>query len=288
MASSKVEPDLDPAIHSYYARGKEAQRLSQGVGELEWVRLTEIIGRYLPPAPAVVLDVGGGPGRYACWLARQGYETHLVDPVRLHVGQALAASAAQPASPLAGACQGDARALPHADASADLVLLFGPLYHLTEETDRATALREAHRVLRPGGRVLAVGISRFASALDGLLRGFIDDPEFAAIVEQDLADGQHRNPTARPGYFTTAFLHRPEDLQGELEEGGFSWETTLAVQGPAWLMASFEERWSDPPRRERLLEVLRRLEAEPSLSGSTGHLLAVGRKPLDATRNQGT
>jgi len=162
---------------------------------------------------------------------------------------------------------------------ADLVLLFGPLYHLTDRDDRLTALREARRVLRPGGRVLVTGISRFASALDGLLQGFIDDPEFAAIVAQDLATGQHRNPTDRPGFFTTAYFHRPEELQSELVEASFTWETTLAVQGPVWFMSGFEERWSDPFRREGILALLRRLESEQALLGSSGHLVAVGQKP---------
>ena len=56
-----------------------------------------------PPPPRVVLDVGGGPGRYACWLAVGGYDVHLVDPVPRHVEQALAASAAQPDHLLASA-----------------------------------------------------------------------------------------------------------------------------------------------------------------------------------------
>ncbi len=84
---------------------------------------------------------------------------HLVDPVPLHVEQAGAASA-RAERPLATVLQGDARALPHDDASADAVLLLGPLYHLVERDDRLTALREARRVLRPGGVVVAAAISR--------------------------------------------------------------------------------------------------------------------------------
>jgi hypothetical protein len=56
-------------------------------------------------------------------------------------------------------------------------------------------------VLRPGGIVVAAAISRFASLLDGLISGWLGDPEFDAIVERDLAEGQHRNPTNRPEWF---------------------------------------------------------------------------------------
>jgi len=44
-----------------------------------------------------------------------------------------------------------------------VVLMLGPLYHLTEPADRHQALREAHRVLGPGGLLAAAAISRVAS-----------------------------------------------------------------------------------------------------------------------------
>src|SRR5205823_14844698 len=80
--------------------------------------------------------------------------------------------------PLAEARVGDARALSDADASADGVLLLGPLYHLVSAADRIRALSEARRVLRPGGVLVAAAISRHASLLDGLTRGLVDDPAF--------------------------------------------------------------------------------------------------------------
>lgn len=67
------------------------------------------------------------------------------------------------------------------DESCDVVLLFGPLYHLTEQVDRLTALQEAHRVPRSRGLLLAVRISRFTSALDGLRQGLFDDPTAAQV-----------------------------------------------------------------------------------------------------------
>jgi ubiquinone/menaquinone biosynthesis C-methylase UbiE len=270
---------LRPEAAGYYASGFEAQRLAGGDGLLELVRSQELIQRHLPPAPAVVLDVGGGPGTYACWLARLGYSVHLVDAMPLHVEQALEASAAQPEHPLASATVGDARALDAADASVDAVLLMGPLYHLTEREDRLAALRERARVVRPGGVVLAVGISHCASALSGLFNGYLDDPEFVAIVERDLADGQHRNPSNRPGYFTTAFFHRPEQLAAELVEAGLIAEALLGIEGPAAMLPDLDDRLHDDRRRDQLLHVLRLLESEPALLGVSAHIMAVGRKP---------
>ena len=170
-------------IAAYYDRGDEQGRLGDW-GRLEFLRTRELLARFLPAPPATVLDVGGAAGAYALPLAAEGYEVHLVDPVALHVEQARAASAAQPDAPLASAVVGDARALPVDDHSADVVLLLGPLYHLTEAADRTRALHEARRALRPGGLLAAAAITRFASTLDGVAQGFLLEPGFEAIVER--------------------------------------------------------------------------------------------------------
>jgi ubiquinone/menaquinone biosynthesis C-methylase UbiE len=269
---------LQREILSYYQAGTEAERLLRGNGRLEFVRTQSLMERYLPDPPAVILDVGGGSGIYACPLARRGYEVHLIDAVPLHVEQALQTSSKQPNHPLASARVGDARALDRDDSSVDAVLLYGPLYHLTEESDRLLALREARRVLREGGAVFAAVISRFASTLQGLARGFIYDPAFAPIAERDIAEGQHRNPADIEGYFTTAYFHRPEELGPELEMAGFHNERIAAIEGPAWMLHDLDEQWDDPDRRQRLLTVLLNLEQEPSLLGVSSHIMVIGRK----------
>jgi len=267
---------LDREIAAHYAEVPEGQRL--GPLSLERVRTWELLGRHLPPAPAVVLDVGGAAGVYALPLAARGYEVHLVDPMARHVEQALRASAQQPRTPLASAAVGDARHLDRADASVDAVLLLGPLYHLTDRPDRIRAMREARRVLRPDGVVAAAAISRFASTCDGLLRGYLDDPAFEAIIERDLRDGQHRNPAGRPEWFTTAYFHLPEELPGEVAGAGLSLQALLAIEGPAWMLPDIQQRLADPAGRERVLRAIRRVEAEPSLLGASSHLLAVARR----------
>jgi ubiquinone/menaquinone biosynthesis C-methylase UbiE len=267
------QPTLAAAVRAYYDDAPEAQRLATGPGQLERARTQELIERFLPPAPRVVLDVGGGPGVHAQWLAERCYEVHLIDPVPRMADQARAQGG------IASCSVGDARRVDRPDGSADAVLLLGPLYHLQDPADRDLALREAFRVLKGGGILFAAGISRFASALDGLARDLLADPAFAAIVERDLADGHHHNPTAEPGYFTTAYFHRPDELGPEVERAGFRLQGVFGLEGPAWLLPDFEARWQDDGRRERLLQVLRQLETEPSMLGVSAHLLAVAHRP---------
>jgi ubiquinone/menaquinone biosynthesis C-methylase UbiE len=269
---------IDPEIESHYGTGYERSRLFPGGDpSLEYVRSLELLDRLLPGPPARLLDVGGGPGTYAAPLARRGYRVHLVDPVPLHVEQARQAAGAGPAAAYTAAL-GDARALAEPDRSQDAVLLFGPLYHLTESADRRQALAEASRVLRPGGRVLAVAVSRFASLLDGLYRGWLGDPVFRPIVDQDLADGQHRNPdpVGRPEFFTTAYFHTPDGLAAEIERAGFCGVTVYGVEGPGWPL---RRDWADPQRHEDILFAARSVETQSSLTGFSPHLIAAATKP---------
>src|SRR5204863_1791505 len=115
-----------------------------------------------------IVDVGGAAGAYSLWLAERGYEVHLVDASTRLVDEARRRSAAAPA-PIASLTVGNALRLPQQTASAGAVLVMGPLYHLTAPEDRIGALREGRRVLAPGGLLVGAAISRYASALDGLV-----------------------------------------------------------------------------------------------------------------------
>src|SRR3954454_1008005 len=122
--------DIDAdALHAYYTRGDEHDRLATGVGRVEFARTVEIVGRTLPAPPSVVADIGGGPGRYTDWLVEEGYTVVHRDLVGDHVARVAARH------PDVDTAVGDARALDLHDASADAVLLLGPLYHLRAASD---------------------------------------------------------------------------------------------------------------------------------------------------------
>src|SRR5512145_3102745 len=152
---------IDPAILRYYDQAPEEDRLTTGASQLEALRTRELIDRYAPRAPATVIDVGGAAGAYAIPLAGAGYVVHLIDAVPRLVAEARRRSGAA-GHRLASAEVGDARSLPFGDGSAEVVLILGPLYHLTAAADRAGALAEGARVLRPGGVLFAAAISRWA------------------------------------------------------------------------------------------------------------------------------
>lgn len=215
-----------------------------------------------------ILDVGGGPGAYARWFRDRGHQVHLIDPVPLHVEQARASSIS--------AELGDARRLPQHDASVDVVLLMGPLYHLPSKEDRMQALAEARRVLRPRGLLVATAISRFAALLDLLIRlDRLHEPDVLPQVEQAVRTGVFLGREG--GLFTTAFFHLPSQLRDEVKAAGFDDPDLLSIEGPGFLVSNFDDRWADPSRRDALLAAARLVEREPEMLAAASHLMAVAR-----------
>lgn len=272
-ASHVADPERSN-LEAYYARGGEADRLTiDGQGALEFERSKEIIKRRLPALPAVIADIGGGPGRYACWLAEQGYRVEHRDLIALHVQQTRAS-----AGPLVRSELGDALDLDLPDASVDAVLLLGPIYHLRRRADRITALREARRIVRPGGPVFVVAISRWAPRLDG---DFHQRLYRKYPTASDQISGVERAgwmPPLYPGSFT-AYCHRPGQLRAEVRAAGLDLGDLVSVESAAFMLPDLAERLADPVDRKVLFDGLRAIERVPELLGAGPHLLATAIRP---------
>ena len=171
----------------------------------------------------------------------------------------------------------DARDLDLADASVDAVLLLGPIYHLPTRADRVRALVEAARVVRPGGPVFAVAISRWAARLHGevaerLGEEFESMHEAVELVERTgrLSRSSRarsaRTPTVRMS-FATRFC-----------AAGLDMVDLVGVEGIAFALSDLEERLQDPALREIVLDAARALERIPELLGLSPHLLATARR----------
>jgi len=264
------------AAREHYPDADERGRLDTPFGQVELARTTEILEQHLPPAPALVADVGGGPGRYALWLAERGYTVRHRDLVPAHVEQLAADVAARSLVVDSTVC--DARALDLADASVDAVLLLGPLYHLTRRGDRLAALREAARVVRPGGPVFAVAISRWAPRLHGAVAEKLY-LQYASIGRQvATVERSGRLDPLEPRAFS-GYCHRPAQLRSELRAAGLDVVDLENVEGIAFALGDLEERLADPRGREVVLDAARALSRVPELLGLGPHMLATARRP---------
>lgn len=266
-------------IIDFYTRiFSETDRLDRNIGSLERTRTIDILDRHLPEPPAVIIDVGGATGTYACWLMERGYEVHLIDLVLHHVEKARDAMERVAGDRWWSASVGDGSNLPFQTDNADVVLLMGPLYHLQEKNERLGVLGEASRVLRPGGAVVCAAISRFASFIDGLYSGYIHDPAFRNIIAGDLRDSCHRNPTEKPEYFTEAYFQHPSELNDEIASAGFLDVRVLAVEGVLWFTKNTDALREDESAWSAAMDFMRMIEGDASIIGASSHLLAIGKK----------
>lgn len=264
-------------VRDYYdVRGEsEWHRLAVPFdGEVEWEIHRRALSEWLP-AGSRVLDVGGGPGRWAIWLSQQGHGVVLGDLSQAQLEIARRESAAAGVE-LEDVVELDARDLGRfPDASFDAVLSLGPFYHLVEEGDRRRALSEAVRVLRPGGRLFATVMARYSWLLGVVMEA---GSERLDEVRAMLDSGVYRSP--EPDRFTEAFLFRPESVAGFFEGSGLTALRVLASQGILNLVQEqvAELRERDEAAWEALLEIAYETAADPSIHGLSNHLLFIGEK----------
>ncbi len=268
--------DAELVLH-YYEQEHEQDRLTRrAVGVLERLRTWDVFGRFLPPS-GVIHDVGGGAGVHALWLSELGYDVHLFDPIPIHVAQAMNAADKLETSLRFSAEQADGRSIPRPDGSADVVLLLGPLYHLFEQSERAECLMEAWRLLKPGGLLVAAGISRFSWLLDAYRHGLAGDEQTQASITYSIQTGRSTKDP-EPGSFH-GYLHLPDELLGEITHSGFADLRAIGVEGFASMLSDLEQILENEPQRAALLGQLRAVESEPSMLGVSNHLLVLATKP---------
>ncbi|HKR05915.1 MAG TPA: class I SAM-dependent methyltransferase [Bacteroidia bacterium] len=268
---------INKEIEDYYNSGVEKERLKTDVSQLEEARTREIFLRYMEKAPLKIADVGGASGIYSFWLKSLGHQVHLIDPVETNLKNAHN-YAIQNNITLDSISHGDAEKLPCQDDEMDVVLLMGPLYHLQKKTERMQALAEAKRVLKKGGIIFCAAISRYASMMDGFTRNLVADKNFISIMQQDLANGNHVNPTGKFDYFTTSYFHHPHELKSEIEEAGLQFQKTLPVESFGWLVPGFSNKWKDTEFKELLLQTIKQVENDETLIGISAHLLGIAIK----------
>ncbi len=265
---------MSTKVESYYDQKpqNEWERLERH--RTEFVLTCRALRRHLP-AGARILDVGGGPGRYAIELTQAGHKVTLLDLSQGNLDFAQSKAKEQGVT-LDGIVHGNALDLSRfPDASFDAVLLMGPLYHLLEETERVQAVREAMRVLKPGGPLFASVITRYAMVRDMAVWEPEKLTKSLPVVRQVLETGVFRSPSASA--FTDFYAFQPFGLAPWLESLGLS---TLEVLGQEGLVSEIETKVNDLTGEawEVWVEVNEIGGHDPSLWGQCQHLLYVGQR----------
>jgi len=267
---------IDEDVLAAYNAGIEKGRLHRGLGLIEFERTKEILLENLPPAPAVIYDIGGGYGEYSYFLAGLGYEVYLYDIAEGNIKMA-EEFGAELGLTLNCAEVADARCINRPDCSADAILLFGPLYHIIDAAERLLCLKECDRLLKPGGILFTANITCYATMLKCVasydMKSLLDDESFFHMLKSTVETGIHTKKPMGLSYF-----HHPAALVTELETAGFCQADLRGIIGPCWLIRNLDEAWQSPEKREAIMRVVRLLEKEEHLLGLSTHFLSISKK----------
>ncbi len=185
-------------LELYYNKFNEEKRLDSRHGQVEFVTSMKYIHKYLDeieakkPRPQIqILDVGAATGRYSVPLAEEGYDVTAVELVKHNLARLKAKGSS------VKAYQGNAMKLKRfEDNSFDMVLVFGPMYHLHDKEEKQKALSEAKRVVRPDGVILVAYIMNEYSVItyafkekhikEGIANGMLDESFHCTKKANDL------------------------------------------------------------------------------------------------------
>lgn len=255
-----------------------------GIPDVEHARLEQhqleydLTWRYLHeclPSQGAILEVGAATGRYTLELARRGYSVTAVDLSAALIercGKNLVDAGLDSRVQLVVA---DARNLGAVkERQFDAVLLMGPLYHLVEEADRKSALKEIVDRLRVGGVIVSSFLSRFGVMGDFLKRipQWIEDQTH---VRSFMESGKRPDNSSRGGF--RAYFALPPEPVALHEALGFE---TLVLAGVEPAISADDESYNKlPPEQRRLwLDLLYEISMERSIVGASRHLLYIGKK----------
>jgi ubiquinone/menaquinone biosynthesis C-methylase UbiE len=263
-------------IKQFYSHEIEKSRLELEGFKLEGIRTKEIISRFLSKDKMRIADIGGGAGYYAFWLQEKGHEVSLVDLSPKNI-ELVSKHSRNTGIQLTSSETVDATDLNFKNEQFDLVLLLGPLYHLTDKKERLKALSEAKRILKPGGILLAAVISRYASLLDGFKRDLINNDQFEKMLIDDLTTGIHLNETENLEYFTTAYLHTPSEIKSEIIESKLKLENLIAIESFGWFIDDMKAKSKDSTYMNKLQKILSMVETNEDIMAMSPHIMAIAR-----------
>jgi|APHM01.1.fsa_nt_gi Methylase involved in ubiquinone/menaquinone biosynthesis len=258
---------------------REWTRLAEGVdGRLEWAHTVAKLDAVLPDEGRV-LDVGGGAGRYAAWLADRGHRVTLVDVSAGQLAVARERLAERGVADRVDLVRGTVDDLGVAADAADATLcLGGPLSHLLDAADRERAVRDLARVTRSGGPVCVSVMGLLGFVQLKLLTGHnvraLPDLLSSGDYDDDLLDAHGLD-----NEFTATHLFRRAEPFDLLETDGITVDRVTGLEGPASPLHDdcLEELadYSDG-QRAALVETVDRLRTDPAVADHSVHVLAVG------------
>ncbi|MFZ5366453.1 MAG: class I SAM-dependent methyltransferase [Patescibacteria group bacterium] len=195
---------------------------------LEFETTLNFLKKHLPDRE-LVLDAGGGPGRYTIELAKMGYEMVLLDYTpRLLEFAKRQTRKAKVENRVKQIIEGSISDLSmFKDNQFDgVICLGGTLSHILDKTEREKAIAELVRVAKQDAPVFVSVIGRFAILINELVNF---PEEIVPLLERMRDKGEYRG-----GYgFAPCYFFMPEELKKLMENQGTKTLEMVGLEGLA-------------------------------------------------------
>ena len=264
-------------IINYYDKFNEKERLfSDNSGKLEFTMTKKILKKYLP-SKGKILDLGGGAGTYSFFLAKQGYEVYLADLSEKLIGEALLQNTHEK-DKLASCDVVNALDLSkYQDEEFDVVLLFGPLYHLLENEERETCLKEVKRVLKNGGLILASFIPYLSGSI-AIIDRYFRHPEQVDVnnLEEVFQTGKFNN-LSNDG-FQEGYYPNSEEIKDLFTKLDFKTIEIRSIRGIGYEKEDNIYNIKDEKIFNKIMDLIEKTSTRKEIVEMCGHAMYIGKK----------
>lgn len=270
-------------IKNYYKHFDEKNRLNNdNSGKLEFLMTMSILEKNLPPVSAgtevAILDLGGGAGAYSFPLAKKGYAVTLADLSETLLLQAKKQKEDTKVQNLISCDQVNATDLSrYKDNAFDVVLLFGPLYHLTEKAERQKCISEVYRVLKSGGKVFASFIPHLSGCI-ALVQRFCWSPDQVDIntLQESFASGTFKNLSDKG--FQEGYYPASEKIENLFAANGFEKQLLRSIRGFGYEKEDVIFKFKNKNDFSKILELIDSTADDKSIIEMCGHAMYAGVK----------
>jgi len=274
---------LSDTVRKFYDRNanREWERLHRDAyHRLEYIVTIHFLEKYLPKS-GLVLDAGGGPGRYPIELGKKGFEVVLFDLsdkcLEIAEREARRARVSTKIRVAQGSIVDFSR---FADESFDATICLGALSHLVDEEDRKKAVAELVRVTKTKAPMFISVFNRygvFRTVLQRLPEELVE-PSHEEMFSRGVHRGEWHDPMPVHG-FTDAYFFHPVELKEFLESHGIVTLEMATCEGlSCHLQAETNRIYEDKKKWKRWVEILLNTCTDPCILGIGEHVLHIGRK----------